>query len=256
MFESQRNILITAVLLLALLILCGGSIWLVINFSNRTNGEETAVSSPTPDAYPGLLILNVEPDSPAAMGGLQREQIVLEADGTPVNTPDDLQAILAAKNPGDSTTLFVLVGGEMQQTAVIRPNAPPYLGVEIVENGPGAAALLTPTPTNSIETSEPLETATIDASRLGLPVVSNVLPDTPAAEAGMEEGDVITAVDGAAILSNAELVAAITSRQPGDAITLTFRRGPDTLTRSIILTAHPDNTEQGYLGLELVPPSP
>ncbi|MCP5099318.1 MAG: PDZ domain-containing protein, partial [Chloroflexi bacterium] len=211
----------------------------------------------TPNAYPGLLILSVAPDSPAAAGGLQPAHILLQVDGTPVNTPDELQAILTLKTAGDTTTLIMLVDGERQQTAVIHPSEPPYLGVDLVENWSGATALLTPTPSNDItETSEPAAAATTDASQIGLAVVNNVLPDTPAADAGLESGDVLTAVNDAAILSNAELVAQITTHKPGDTITLTFRRGPDTLTRDIILVAHPDNPEQGYLGLELLPPTP
>ncbi|MCP5094521.1 MAG: PDZ domain-containing protein, partial [Chloroflexi bacterium] len=125
MFESQRNILITIVIF-ALIILCGGSIWLAANMIGRES-ETTAVPTPTPDAYPGLLILSVAPDSPAAVGGLQSAHILLQVDGTPVNTPDELQAVLTLKTAGDTTTLIMLVDGEMQQTAVIHPSEPPYL---------------------------------------------------------------------------------------------------------------------------------
>jgi S1-C subfamily serine protease len=51
-------------------------------------------------------------------------------------------------------------------------------------------------------------------------VVAGVYEGTPAAEAGLAAGDVITAVDGTPITSAAELTANLGAREPGETVTL------------------------------------
>jgi putative serine protease PepD len=48
---------------------------------------------------------------------------------------------------------------------------------------------------------------------------------SPAADAGLQAGDVITAVGDRVVTSSTELTAAVRSAQPGDKVTLTIRRG-------------------------------
>jgi membrane-associated protease RseP (regulator of RpoE activity) len=52
-----------------------------------------------------------------------------------------------------------------------------------------------------------------------------VLPDSPAAGAGLQEGDIITAVDGSAVTGPAELAELIRSHEPGDQVTIAYSRG-------------------------------
>jgi putative serine protease PepD len=52
-----------------------------------------------------------------------------------------------------------------------------------------------------------------------------VKPSTPAAQAGLKAGDVVTAVDGTSIASGDDLTRAIDSHKPGDTITLKYLRG-------------------------------
>jgi serine protease Do len=55
-------------------------------------------------------------------------------------------------------------------------------------------------------------------------LVSDVEADSPAAKAGVEAGDVITAFDGAAVESPRELSRAVAQSAPGSTITLTLQR--------------------------------
>jgi putative serine protease PepD len=55
-------------------------------------------------------------------------------------------------------------------------------------------------------------------------VIDSVLPDSPAAKAGLEKGDVITAVDDQKISDGQSLIVQIRTHQPGDTITLTLER--------------------------------
>jgi len=55
--------------------------------------------------------------------------------------------------------------------------------------------------------------------------IENVASGSPAAGAGLQQGDVITAVDGTAVSSPADLAQQVRSHQPGDQVTITYSRG-------------------------------
>jgi putative serine protease PepD len=55
--------------------------------------------------------------------------------------------------------------------------------------------------------------------------VANVASGSPAAGAGLQQGDVITAVDGTTVSSPADLARLVRSHQPGDQVTITYSRG-------------------------------
>lgn len=64
------------------------------------------------DVTDGALILDVEPDSPAAAAGLQVDDIVIAVEGDALDFRRTLAARLYPYLPGDTVTLDVLRGGE------------------------------------------------------------------------------------------------------------------------------------------------
>jgi S1-C subfamily serine protease len=70
-------------------------------------------------------------------------------------------------------------------------------------------------------------------------LVQEVAPDSPAAQAGLRAGDVVTSIDGQAVENYSELVARIRTHQPGDRVTLTVVRGGDETTISATLSQRP-----------------
>jgi len=52
----------------------------------------------------------------------------------------------------------------------------------------------------------------------------------PAAQAGVQQGDVITAFNGASISSQDDLLTALAHQKPGDTVTLTIDRNGGTVT--------------------------
>jgi S1-C subfamily serine protease len=102
------------------------------------------------------------------------------------------------------------VGGGQSNQA---PTA--FLGVELQDSGQGDGAL-----------------------------VAAVGPGTPAAGAGLQAGDAITAADGTSIGGAADLRSVIARHKPGDKVKLTWRPGGQGQTRSatVTLTSRPAGT--------------
>jgi serine protease Do len=73
------------------------------------------------------------------------------------------------------------------------------------------------------------------------PAKPSILPDTPAAKAGLRTNDVITAVDNTKIDQTHSLTALLSKHQPGDRVELTVLRGSKTLHVSVTLGAAPTN---------------
>jgi Lon-like protease len=87
-------------------------------------------------------------------------------------------------------------------------------------------------------------------AELGLPtrvVVVDLTPGSPATGV-LEAGDEIVAVDGTAVASAAAVSEALTATTPGQAVTVTYRRGGAQRDGTVVLGSSPDRP-QGLLGV-------
>ncbi len=78
------------------------------------------------------------------------------------------------------------------------------------------------------------------AQRYNLPVesgayVAEVVSGSGAANAGLEQGDIITKIDDQSVSSATELVIAVRSHNPGDTVTVTFNRQGSEQTAEVVL---------------------
>ncbi len=73
--------------------------------------------------------------------------------------------------------------------------------------------------------------------------VAKVVEDGAAADAGIEEGDVITAVDGQKVTKMAELQEILATKRPGDKVTLTYLHKKSKKTAHVILKNEQGNTK-------------
>lgn len=85
-----------------------------------------------------------------------------------------------------------------------------------------------------------------DAINYGLPkgaAIGKVTEGTPAEEAGLEVGDIVTAADGETIENANQLIAFIKKHKAGDKITLTVYRKGDTLEKTVEVAEKKQETE-------------
>lgn len=67
----------------------------------------------------GLLLVSVEPDSPAEQGGLFLGDTLIALDGQPVRHPDDLLAFLSGDKIGATASIRILRSGQVQEVEVV-----------------------------------------------------------------------------------------------------------------------------------------
>ena len=71
-------------------------------------------------------------------------------------------------------------------------------------------------------------------------VVTDTVPNGPAAKAGLQRGDKITSIDGKSIFSSGDVSAAITARKPGEKAQVTVVRAGAERTLTVDLGTRPD----------------
>jgi serine protease Do len=144
-------------------------------------------------AEKGALVGSVEPSSPAAKAGLQTGDVITELDSQPITGPNDLRLKVGKMAPGTSVHLKVLRNGETRDVSLKLGEAPS--GKATAKNAQGPAD-------NSPMKGVQVDTLTNDIrQQLGLGtdvkgmVVTEVPDGSPAAEVGLQRGDVIEQVN-------------------------------------------------------------
>ena len=146
----------------------------------------------------------------------------------------------AAINPGNS-------GGPLfdAQGRVIGVNAQ----IESSSGGNAGVGFAIPINTAKSVAAQLVSGGTVAHAYLGVQVgdaangagasIGSVQSDSPAADAGLQSGDVVTAVNGKAITGASDLTTAIASAKPGDKVELTVNRDGDQLTLTATLGTRP-----------------
>jgi len=97
------------------------------------------------------------------------------------------------------------------------------------------------------------------AQQFGVPanqgaLVDDVIPNSPAAQAGIQHGDIIESIDGQPVKDPNDLQAKVMFRAIGSQVALGIIRNGQSLTVPVTLTARPENLAQG--GARPVQPQP
>jgi S1-C subfamily serine protease len=197
---------------------------------------------------PGVAVRDVDPDSPAGKAGLKDGDRIVAAGDQAVKSFDDLRKTVASHKPGDKLTLKVMREGKEETVTVT-------LGKQPAEQVRGAGATETSRPFLGVFT-QPLNRAMKD--RLGIKadkgaVVASVMPDSPAAKAGLAELDVITRAADTPVNGPEDLRQAVESAGPGKELPLHVIRGDKEMDLKARLGEEPRGVPGGREGF---PPMP
>lgn len=186
----------------------------------------------------GALLMEVTPNSPAALSGLRAGDVVVACNGQPIPGAADFIAALSGYGPGSSLTFRVMQSGFSKDVETIlgtRPAPPQRRFPEFgrISSAGHAPRWTTVRPTTLLEDRSPLEwrlgirtqlASQAALARRRLPerpgvLVSRVERDSPADLAGVRLGCLIIAVDGAEVASPQALTKAFSAA--GESIDVT-----------------------------------
>ncbi|UNK40333.1 DegQ family serine endoprotease (plasmid) [Shinella sp. H4-D48] len=159
----------------------------------------------------GALVARVDDGTPAAAGDIHSGDVITALGGKPVGSPRELSRMVADLTPGEKETMTVWRDGAAKDLAVVIGNNDD--GGQVVANAGGKSGKAEQrVPTIGVQLGD--LTADMRQS-LGLPkeekgaVVEGVNPDKPAADAGLQPGDIILSVNQKPVGSASEAKTAV-----------------------------------------------
>jgi len=178
----------------------------------------------------GALIADVVKDSPAEKGGLKPGDVVVALNGKPVSDNSQLTRDVGVIPPGSTVKLDIVREGKQRTVEVKlaeRPDEKEQGGRTPTKSGQDKEqgdllGLSVQDVTPQLARQSQVDPATKGA------VVVDVAPDSPAADAGLEPGDVVLEVNRRAVASAAEYKNAVKGVKKGDTALVRVRRGQAT----------------------------
>jgi Do/DeqQ family serine protease len=172
----------------------------------------------------GVVVNQVTPGSPAERAGIKTEDVITAFNGASVNDSNDLRNKVASTKPGTEVNLTIVRGGHEQQVKATLGEFHPA-----EEQSSNAAP---PADQDSGALGIQVQPLTPElASQVGVPaatqglIVAGVSPGSPADDAGIARGDVITQINRQPIRTTADVKAALAKSGNKPALLLVNRKG-------------------------------
>jgi serine protease Do len=187
----------------------------------RSLDENLARAFHVPDTS-GALIEDITPGGPAAKAGLKNGDVIRKYNGEPVTDSGQLIALATETNPGTTVKLDILRNGEPKTVEVKLGERPSNLSVH---------PELGSTPSQGTLRGISVQALTPDLrQQLGVPsdihgvVISDLDPESPAAQSGLQQGDVIEGINHQPVRSVADFER-LAAQAQGDTLMRINRQG-------------------------------
>ena len=201
--------------------------WLGVSIQEVT--EDIAKSFKLKDAK-GALVAEVMEDTPAERGGMERGDIIYSFDGKEVDTPNELQRIVASTAPDKKVKVMVIRDGKTRTLTVTLGTMPE----EITETEKGVTTDLGLT----VQTLTPELAEQFNWSRDEKGVlITGVDPSGAGAEAGLRRGDLIKEIDRQDVETTEDYSRILGKAKKGESVLFLIKRG----TRTFYITLTPES---------------
>jgi serine protease Do len=161
----------------------------------------------------GALVSGLKPDAPAARAGLKNGDVILELNGQPIESANDLRLRISQTAPGSSVKLEVSRGGKTQNMDVTLAELPPDKSAEQAP-GESESGGLDGVDVQEL-TPDAMQELQLAPGTHGV-VVESVDPSSAASSVGLQRGDVIQEVNHQPVRNIAEYKQALAAagKQP------------------------------------------
>ena len=204
------------------------------------------VSAQDREQREGVLIVAVEPKSPAAGAGLVRGDIILSLAGVAVNSVPELEAVLQ-EHAGTRVEVRFRHGDDLRTATVALGDGENDAWLGIMPESRDLLFSLRERLRSLRSGNLDLDLSLVAGARLTMVVEAG-----PAAAAGLQAGDVITHLDGVPVSKVDALPERIGAAVPGTRIDLHVLRNGAELETTVTLGPHPEG-EGAYLGVRYEP---
>lgn len=195
------------------------------------NVDKDLASSFGLDKPMGALISETDPEGPAAKAGLRAGDVIIKFNGNNVNTSADLPYQVGRTPPKSKVPVVIMRKGR-QQTVNVTVGMLPVSSEEALRQPANAPV------ENSVDSLglvvAPLDRTTRGGAEAGV-VVQDVKPASPAAEAGLQPGDVITQLGFTDIKSVSDYNKVVKGLPKNEPQAVRFYRQNRPVFRSVII---------------------
>ncbi len=203
--------------------------WLGVSIQNLT--PELARSFGLEGTKGALVSELLGGDSPAARAGLEAGDIIVEFGGVPVDSNNHLVHLVADVRPGESASVKFFRDGELREATVL-------MALRTIDTETASADVPTPEDRGRLGISGQNLTREM-AEELGASsgagvVLRGVEPDGPAAEAGLQQGDIIIEANREPIRTTEDLSRVLEGVSAGGDLLLRVERVARGQTSSFI----------------------
>ena len=176
------------------------------------------------DSEAGALVSDVVAGGPADKAGIQRADVILKLDGKAVKTSRELPVMVAAKPIHKNVVLDVMRRGKLLSITVLTQEMTDDSAAAEADDGKYSEQLgiVLQTLTPNIANASGIQ-------RTSGVLVLQVIPGTPAADAGLQQGDVVLEAEQAAVADVAAFEKISTTHTSGDILLLLVDRDGGTL---------------------------
>ncbi len=156
----------------------------------------------------GALIADLDPEGPAAQGGLQAGDVIIEVNGEEVDRSSTLPRLIGRVAPGNDVELTLMRDGEQVSETVELGSWPDMNEATSAANSDSQVRL-------GVAVAEVDQAMRERLNINGGVVVSQVEPNSVAAQAGLRAGDILVSIDHRSVASADELMR-IVEELPND----------------------------------------
>ncbi len=194
--------------------------WLGVEIGSLN--EALAKQFNVPDTS-GALVQNVTPDGPAEKAGLKAGDVIRRLNGQSVENQDQLTALITSLNPGSPVTMDILRDGKPLTIKATLGERPANLGLRA---GVGAAPSQGTLRGITVQNLTPAI-----RQQLGLPsqlhgvVITDIDENSPAAQQGLGQGDVIEAINRQPVNSVADFNRLAGEAKSNDTLLRVYHQG-------------------------------